>query len=264
VELVLTRGNYINFVGKGTNTSAHSFNTYQSDGSRYMIILGYDDSRETYREDFLVIGSDEWPTSPFKLNTWTYISGYETAATSGYRRWTWESNDKQGYYLPEQSWVFIKDLDYSFITFGVGTSQTNNPWTKSILNASAFYVPKDAGTTLLTINQSDVITEENVCVIPKILDKCISSNSIRAANFANNVLKKFRFTGQVDLPVPSAGETVNGVYISEDRPIIKGKEYHTIPYSQGLYGQHYVCFDTTPETAANAANDEYSVFYDTT
>lgn len=242
VELVVTTpNNHINFISKDW-----LFRTLETDGTKYMVILGSGITGDRYDNDFMIIGADEWPESPVLPNAWTYYSGGTNNSI------TWESTDKQGYFLPEESWVFVKGMSYALLNYGNGTA-SGTPWATAVENVSAFYLPKDSVAPLLTVNASDEVKENNVCIVPKILDMCISGNARKARNLADRVLKNFRWTGMAD--------TAN---ITDRSPITVGKEYHTIPYSSRWNGQHYVGYETTPETAANSANDEYSVFYDNT
>lgn len=230
-------------------SGAQGFSTYETDGTKYMWIgvLSGPVAEKGYEDYVTIIGADTWPKSPLKPNAWSYYSGNTS------REITNSSTTEAGYYLPEESWIFVKDVQNSRILYGNNNTTSSKPWSVFRPKVSAFYVPKDAGMPMLTVLQSDVITEENLCIVPRILDRCLSSNAVKVEKLVTEIQTKFRYIAKA-----------NTANIASGTPMTIGKEYHTIPYSGRWNAHHMACYDTTPETIANAANDEYSVFYDNT
>lgn len=240
-EFYISGGGSINLLG-----TASGFMTYESDGTKYFWVASANDDLKDYDDRVDIIGCDEWPESPFTPTSWSYYASNSSESC------VINSTDRAGYYLPEEAWIFVREVERAKIDYGIG-STASKPWEKYQDKVSAFYIPKNSGMPMLTVNQTDIVTKDNVCIIPHYLDTSISSNAIRAKELADTVLTKFRYTAKN-----------NTTYIAFGENLTIGKEYHTIPYSGLWQPQHFVCFDTTPETAANAANDEYSVFYDNT
>lgn len=230
------------------------FVTQETDGSKYMWIGIEDDgtSNNNYDDYFNIIGADEWPKSPINVDSWTFIN----ADINRYVRYdgideNLVESSRKSYVLPEKSWIFTRNLTNPLLTYN-NSSSTDRPWNSTQQNCSCFYIPEGAGLALLTCNESDLFNEDNVCIVPEILDQCISSNGYKTKQLANKILNNFYFVAKN-----------NTIKINDDNFYIIGKTYYSIPYSPGWNAHHIVCYDTTPETAINAANDEYSVFYDT-
>ena len=94
----------------------------------------------------------------------------------------------------------------------------------------------------------DVYVSDDVITAPM-------SASKRSVTIANQV-NSFEWTCK------KAIEFAGNYTEDTDNMFKVGKKYYGVPYSSRWVDAHFICLEISPETALNASNDEYSIWYD--
>ena len=108
-------------------------------------------------------------------------------------------------------------------------------------------IPKASGAGLIKIPDCCSLDDLNIYV-----EKATTSVSNKTKQeIGRKLIKDFSFTAKKNI-----------LWDGRDKKFITDKKYYGIPYSSRWQNSHFVGFEISPETAANALNDQYSVAYD--
>lgn len=172
----------------------------------------------------------------------------------------WSANDGTPNRTNNYNSVFIPAGCFYAISAGVEGAITvavpakSNDFRYTVKGKKRFgYIDEDDGYGLIRFpNATDLTTVKIYTSTKWDTDIIVGRNRIVNAGILN-VIKKFKWQAKAEIPWSDSQNTLK-----------VGKNFYGIPYSSRWEDAHHVGIEVSIETALNAANDEYSIFYDLT
>lgn len=238
----VTSANDVNYLNSG-----HSRMLEIPDGKVFYYNLLGNESGELPE----LIGCDNWPESDIEVNSHSeyFVNASGSAIVAG-------AADYGSKLIPAGHFFAVRPLSDGYISYysSVVRDTETSGMTQRVPKSFGYVSTDDGFGMLMPVGSGYDMNEFDVYVKADVESHCVGGASRMSESLARETIEKFVWRAKVTLPWSD----------STNKFTAGDKRHYGIPYASRWVDAHNVCLEVSPETALNAANDEYSIFYDTT